>query len=266
MLNKHDKTILRRNAFHFEFSGPKRAGGWRQSSRHAILVRSIIAVVIVDIPLHKCHRDGRAIASCETATAFVRLDSAERRRFGKKGGTVASANRKRSRDRCSTGYPSGGPRWNRHRFQNPVSMTELRVAIESILNQAKASESVSPDKPDTESVEFDRDAMLQNTGGDRMFVRKLIEMFQVESRRQLDAVGDAVHAGDGAMIKAAAHVLKGSVALFGASGCVAEVLKLEKMGEQNELRHVETQFEAICRLPAGLSNALDVYLAEEHSE
>ncbi len=156
--------------------------------------------------------------------------------------------------------------WIRHRLQTPVSMTELRVAIESILNQAKARESVSPDKPGTESVEFDRDAMLQNTGGDRLFVRKLIEMFQVESRRQLDAVGDAVEARDGAMIKAAAHVLKGSVALFGASGCVAEVLKLEKMGERNELRHVETQFEAICRLTAGLSNALDVYLAEEHTE
>ncbi|WP_144057386.1 Hpt domain-containing protein [Novipirellula maiorica] len=156
--------------------------------------------------------------------------------------------------------------WIRHRLQTPVSMTELRVAIESILNKTKESESVLPDKPGIDTVDFDRDAMLQNTGGDRVFVRKLIEMFQIESRRQLSAIADAVNARDGQMIKSAAHVLKGSVALFGANGCVDEVLKLEKMGEQNELSQIETQFQAICRMTAGLSNALDVYLAEEHTE
>ncbi|WP_345683067.1 response regulator [Novipirellula caenicola] len=156
--------------------------------------------------------------------------------------------------------------WIRHRLLSSVSMTELRVAIESILNSRKKRDSVLPDKPGTDSVDFDRDAMLQNTGGDRVFVRKLIEMFQIESRRQLSAIADAVEARDGQMIKSAAHVFKGSVALFGASGCIEEVLRLEKMGERNELRHVETQFQVVCRMTAGLSNALNDYLAEEHTE
>ncbi|WP_442506675.1 Hpt domain-containing protein [Novipirellula sp. SH528] len=199
--------------------------------------------------------------------------------------------------------PATASRFIRHCIETPVSLTELRVAIESVFAESAADHDspqnaaatpglqplsvdptfrqrddmqnedgavkrdvgsqqemegeVKPDKMSPDTMFFDRDALLQNTGGDLAFVNKLIEMFQFESRRQLATLRDAIGTRDGDTIKAAAHVLKGSVSLFGAHACVAEALKLEEMGEKDDLSDVEKQFQYVTELTEALCKELE---------
>ncbi|MFG0262567.1 MAG: Hpt domain-containing protein [Novipirellula sp. JB048] len=114
-------------------------------------------------------------------------------------------------------------------------------------------------EPDDRSAVYDHHTMMKNTGHDPTFVRALIEMFQAESERQLDAVRQAVAARDAKRIQATAHILKGSVALFGAKACIEAAAKLEEMAERGCGRDLDPQCQAVCELVAGLCEALKDY-------
>ncbi|TWU21631.1 Aerobic respiration control sensor protein ArcB [Novipirellula galeiformis] len=133
----------------------------------------------------------------------------------------------------------------------PFVPERLFEAIEHPVSAAPAAQT-----PHNGSTEFDFDAVLKNTGHAPSFVRELIKMFQTESVRQLDAIRDAVAARDAQQIQATAHILKGSVSLFGAKACIEAALKLEKMGEHDELCQVDQQCQHVCDLTEALRESL----------
>ena len=50
---------------------------------------------------------------------------------------------------------------------------------------------------------------------------------------------------DSIAITRAAHTIKGSVANFGSAACVQAALRLEKMGEENDLQHADKAFHTL---------------------
>ena len=82
---------------------------------------------------------------------------------------------------------------------------------------------------------IDERALLERLNGDRRLLGELIGVFDGDCPRMLDAVRQAVEAGDAPALQTAAHKLKGSVANFSARGAVEAALRLETMARQREL-------------------------------
>jgi CheY-like chemotaxis protein/HPt (histidine-containing phosphotransfer) domain-containing protein len=95
---------------------------------------------------------------------------------------------------------------------------------------ARAMEEAAPAEPAAAAI--DERALLERLNGDRALLGELIGVFENDCPRMLDAVRQAVEAGDAAALQAAAHKLKGSVANFSAGGAVDAAARLETMGKQ----------------------------------
>ena len=101
-------------------------------------------------------------------------------------------------------------------------------------------DSVDVDGVEIESVEefadiFDAESFARHTGGAPDVIVQLIEMFEQESQRQMEEVTNAVTNGDADQIQRAAHTLKGSVGIFGATSCFETAYELERAGATSEL-------------------------------
>jgi HPt (histidine-containing phosphotransfer) domain-containing protein len=81
------------------------------------------------------------------------------------------------------------------------------------------------------------------TGGDDALLDELLELFPEESEKHLEAIRIAIERGDGPSLARAAHTLKSSARLFGASTLAARALEMETLGQSS------STVEAEARLP-----------------
>jgi HPt (histidine-containing phosphotransfer) domain-containing protein len=86
-----------------------------------------------------------------------------------------------------------------------------------------------------ESPPLDLQAFLRTLRGDTALAAALATMFLSEGPRQLDAVRQAVAAGDAKRIEQAAHLLRGSVGNFAAAEATAAAARLEAFGRSGDL-------------------------------
>ena len=78
------------------------------------------------------------------------------------------------------------------------------------------------------------------TGGDEELLNELIEMFPEEASKHLAAAGLAIEAGDGASLTRAAHTLKSSAKLFGATSLAARAQVMESLGRSLNFEDART--------------------------
>ena len=133
--------------------------------------------------------------------------------------------------------------------------------VHSILRNADSgsefdSEIEVPEPP--EPIEFDYNTLLSNTGHDQELARQMIELFFAESKGQLEIVEQAIESSDGPSIEKAAHLLRGSVSIFGARNCVNLLRTLEATGKSKQLDNIDDQW-------AELSKAIGLLLSELRS-
>ncbi len=94
------------------------------------------------------------------------------------------------------------------------------------------------------------------TGGDEDLLNELIDLFPAESERHLSAVREALERADGASLTLAAHTLKSSARLFGATALAACALEIENLARSSDLddaaRHLPELEEELRRVIAAL--------------
>ncbi len=69
------------------------------------------------------------------------------------------------------------------------------------------------------------------TAGDTELLDELLALFPKESNKQLGAISDAIEQGDGPGLVRAAHTLKSSANMFGASALAAHALEMETLAQ-----------------------------------
>ena len=97
----------------------------------------------------------------------------------------------------------------------------------------------------------DEAVALQHVNGDRQLLRELATLFLADYPITLAKLRRAVRNNDAAATRAAAHALKGSVAIFGAHEATASASTLQRMGESGELAGAAA---ALAQLEAALAS------------
>ena len=87
------------------------------------------------------------------------------------------------------------------------------------------------------SPPLDQQAFLRTLRGDAALAAAMASLFLSECPSQLDAVRQAVAAGDAKALEQAAHLLKGSVGNFVATEATAAAARLEAFGRSGDLSH-----------------------------
>jgi two-component system sensor histidine kinase/response regulator len=100
----------------------------------------------------------------------------------------------------------------------------------------------------------DVEALLRRAGGDRRLMRDMADLFLSDAPRMLDAVRDALAAGDAPALAHAAHALKGSVSNFATAEATETAQELERLargGALDEARaahaRVEEEVARVCQ-------------------
>ena len=115
----------------------------------------------------------------------------------------------------------------------PVRPHELYAAVEGGGPDAEAGLLAPVDVP------FEWDAALENVGGDEAMLRELAEMFFTECPKLMQQIREHIASADGPELRRAAHTLKGSAHVFGASASAEAAHRLEEIGREEAFADAE---------------------------
>jgi HPt (histidine-containing phosphotransfer) domain-containing protein len=122
-------------------------------------------------------------------------------------------------------------------LSKPVRADELLDTVERHAERGRnpdaGTEAPDPATPDGEGL--DVEVALAHVNGDRRLLREIATLFLVDSSRTLATLRRAIRGGDAAVTRAAAHALKGSVAIFGARQATELARELQRMGDTSDL-------------------------------
>src|SRR5262249_47284212 len=117
-------------------------------------------------------------------------------------------------------------------------------------------------EPEAESPIFDSAAAMERVGGNADVFKSVVEAFLEETPRLMDVLRRAFATGDAAKVRLAAHTLKGSTSVFGASTLRRAFQTLEdsaRMGDLADLEPVLAQIDAqLPLLQAALRECVDL--------
>ncbi len=91
------------------------------------------------------------------------------------------------------------------------------------------------DNSEHDATVVDWEAARTFTGGDDALLMELIDLFPEESAKQLEAMQAAIDEVDGPSLTRAAHTLKSSARLFGATTLIAQAAEMEKLGQASSV-------------------------------
>lgn len=94
---------------------------------------------------------------------------------------------------------------------------------------------------------IDRAAVLERFEGDIELVREVAELFVADCPHRLDAMREALTAGDAEALQRAAHSLRGSVSNFSAADAVEAAGRLETIGREGDLTNAPAACAALER-------------------
>lgn len=92
---------------------------------------------------------------------------------------------------------------------------------------------------------LDTEAFLRTLRGDAALAAAMAALFLSECPCQLDAVRQAVAAGDAEVLEQAAHLLRGSVGNFMATEATAAAARLEAFGRSGDLSQAPRALRAL---------------------
>ena len=85
----------------------------------------------------------------------------------------------------------------------------------------------------------------RSTGGNQKLMHSLVAILFADAPKALARIGRAITQNDAAEVAAAAHLLKGSLAIFGASASVESARSLEAMGRAANMREAPLEFRTL---------------------
>jgi CheY-like chemotaxis protein len=136
----------------------------------------------------------------------------------------------------------------------PVQTRDLLAAIEALQIGER------PDAKDRAvgmaADILDETALLERVGGDRAFLKDLIELFLADSTGQLTEIEDAIARNDAAQVQRTSHAMKGSVGNFCTLSAVESAARLEIRGCTGDLNGAENDFVDLKRSIHALRAAL----------
>jgi two-component system sensor histidine kinase/response regulator len=145
----------------------------------------------------------------------------------------------------------------------PFQDEELFRTVENLCAVGVASTGAGPSTPENGALAagaFSADDLLRRVGGNPKMLRDLAKIFLEDTPKRRSAIRKAIAAQDGEALARAAHALRGSVAMLGASEIAEDVRKIEAMGRSEriaEASEILTPFEgklsAFERLLAGIT-------------
>jgi CheY-like chemotaxis protein len=113
-----------------------------------------------------------------------------------------------------------------------------------------------PAEGEAEAEVLDEAAFLAGVGADREFLPELVDLFLAQTPRLLQQARDAIDGRDAALLRRAAHTLKGSLSVFCAHPAVAAAERLELSAHAEAWDGVEGDYAALrlelSRLAAAL--------------
>ena len=145
----------------------------------------------------------------------------------------------------------------------PVHMQKLYEIVESTVEHVgspPAVQAAPPVEPATRPIESNalRNAastsatasnsiafLERSTGGNKKLMGSLVAILFADAPKALARIGRAIAQNNSAEVAAAAHLLKGSLAIFGASKAVESARGLEAMGRAANLREAPLEFQAL---------------------
>ncbi|MCX7016681.1 MAG: response regulator [Candidatus Sumerlaeota bacterium] len=136
----------------------------------------------------------------------------------------------------------------------PVNPQELADALERRLGAVLAAKTAAAPVPTKTNGAFDRAALLDRVGGDVELLKEIIAMYLADSPRQIQALREAIAAGDAETARCQAHSLKGASGNAGANALQALAQQVEAAAEwgameqaSSLLRALETELENLER-------------------
>jgi two-component system sensor histidine kinase/response regulator len=121
----------------------------------------------------------------------------------------------------------------------PIQDDELFEALEAITAPRRSDESSLRCRP---NLILNRERLLDRVEGDLDYLRDLVEIFVEETPQYLAAVEDAISREDAAGLNRASHMLMGVVCNFCAPDAFEAALKLETLGEAQDLNGATESF------------------------
>lgn len=107
-----------------------------------------------------------------------------------------------------------------------------------------------------DGVTLDWQGALDQVGGNEAILAELAGLFVTEYARLLEEMKRAIGHGDSALLRRAAHTLKGSAAVFLANSTVEAALRLENMAREGDLADANEALAALERAADDLLPAL----------
>jgi two-component system sensor histidine kinase/response regulator len=146
----------------------------------------------------------------------------------------------------------------------PVKVPELLAVLDSFFPAPPApAVEGAPAAPAPSAAEvFQRPMLMEQAGGDAELAREIADLFLESSRKLLEEVNDAVTRADPAALERAAHALKGSAAVFGATAFVETARELEGRGSAGDLVGVDELRGRLEREGGALRAGLAAFRAE----
>jgi two-component system, sensor histidine kinase and response regulator len=128
-------------------------------------------------------------------------------------------------------------------LSKPVRAAELLQLIQKLAAQSAAAPvflaraAVAGERP-----VFDRQAALDRINGEEQLLQEVIQLFLGDAPNRLNEVRAALEEGDPKRLQIAAHSLKGAAGYVGAERTAAQALKLEELGQREDLSPALDEF------------------------
>ena len=112
------------------------------------------------------------------------------------------------------------------------------------------------------NLDFDHRELLARVENDRELLNEVLTIFKEEFPPHVQALREAVESGDGRLVAAAAHALKGMLSNLAAHQAADAAGRLERMGHSGEASGFQDAFTAFEREASRLLPKLDACMAE----
>ncbi len=113
-----------------------------------------------------------------------------------------------------------------------------------------------------DKIVFDKDKALNIIGGDKEFLKEIVEIFLVDVPQQVSGIEKAVYSRNGEALEKSSHKLKGAVSNFGENATFKTALKLETIGKENRLDEVDETYGTLMKDVESLVKVLNEFIKD----
>ncbi|HVH55940.1 MAG TPA: response regulator [Vicinamibacterales bacterium] len=140
-------------------------------------------------------------------------------------------------------------------LSKPIDVDELIATVERFADgNATAQSQVTAPAPN--GAIFDERAALAHTGGDRLLLEQVVQLFRTDYPSALRTIESALERRDSEALRMAAHRLKGAIATLGAPAGRQAAAELEETARTENFEHAGQAYAKLCQEIDRLETAL----------